>query len=474
MFILFWNHIKNMTKHSIIFLIVILSYTLAHSQFVVKDLLVVNPQASIFDPEYNTKFNIVCWKSEDNHLWVSGLDPVTHYFEPPDGKGTLVSCNMAPNNDDSWNGPEWMLSSQGTQIVYTASIWWTHYPAVATQVIGGWENTTLTQYPNTSYVMATSDYSDSTARLLFQTSDNNGIFWVSNTNLNTFCFYPDVTLGFFADDNHQICCAKDKSRNPGFIEVENTLPYFTAVSEDTIGAPCMWNDPETSKRLFMYRTNGFKTLKIFEEISPDFWALYHKFDSPLPEPYHYITSPEPFTCGGRSYISFMAAQSSSGKDGLPAQIWVAGANPNDSLMWRVSDSSIAVRTDPEPVVFSDSAFIYYSRMITDDKCSMKFSVRKCDTGLANIFATNRPKSKAVPEISVFPNPCSGRFTMCTDPSFGNDCQIKVFDMAGKLVYSQPGETKIVQIDISNSPPGNYTLKVSNGKNEVSGRVTVVY
>jgi hypothetical protein len=372
-----------------------------------------------------------------------------------------------------WNGPEWMLSSQGTQIVYIKAIWGIRYPAIATKVFGGWDCQTLFQYPYVEYAMATANYTDSTAQFLFETADNDGIHWVSNTNLCTQSHYPDVTLGFFARDNQQICCATNKARSPGYIETMCTLPNFTQISDDTIGAPFMWNDPLTNSRLFMYRTNGFKTLKIFQENSPGFWVLYKQFNSPLPEPFSYITSPEPFTCGGHSYISFMAAQSGSGKDGLPAQIWIAGADPADSLMRRVSDSTLGIRTDPEPVVFGDSAFVYYTDVITDNPATLKYSVRKCDTGLANLLLSEKKQISFNPEISVFPNPCNGRFTLKIPSVFSTGSRIEIYSMSGQKVFEEVAEPGSTTINLTQLPDGKYLIRVKNKTVEAVSEVTKV-
>jgi hypothetical protein len=460
-------------KYIFIVSFLVFSINTAFSQFVVKDILAVHPQASIFDPEYNTNLNLVCWKSDDDDLWVSGLDPVTHLFEPSDGKGTFVTANLAPNGAESWNGPEWMLSSLGTQIVYLKAIWGIRYLGIATRVFGGWQTFTNLQYPNVVYAMATSNYADSTACLLFETSANDGISWLRNTDFWTRYFYPEITLGFFARDNQQICCATDKSRNPGFVETACNLPYFTSISNDTIGAPCMWNDPATNTRLFMYRTNGFKTLKIFQEVAPDFWALSKQFNSPLPDPYNYITSPEPFTCSGHSYISFMAAQSSSGKDGLPAQIWIASADPSDSLMRRVSDSTLGIRTDPEPVVFSDSAFIYYTDVISGKSSPVKYSVRKCDTGLGNLFTSVKGIEMAGEKISVFPNPNNGRFKIEIGNQFGSAPIIKVYDIQGNEVYRSVAQSRCTEMQLEGLPSGNYCVKVEGNKQQSAAKFTIV-
>ncbi len=441
----------------------ILSITKLYGQFVVNDIPAAQPQASIFDPEYNTQLNMVCWKSDDNNLWIGNLNPVTHLYEPSDGKGTYVTGNLSPNAEGSWNGPEWMLSSQGTQLVFNQTIGGIRYPGVAKKIINGWQSKTLYQYPDAAYSMATSDYSDNSAFFLFETSTSNGIYWVRNTNLNRSFYFPDVTLGFFARDNQQICCAGNGARNPGFIEADTTMPYFTAISQDTIGAPFMWNDPATSSRLFMYRTNGNKTIKIFREHTGGQWELYIQFDSPLPDPFQYITSPETFTCNGQSYISFMAAQSGTGKDGLPAQIWVANVDPANFAMWCVSDSNVAVRNDPEPVVFSDSAFIYYTLVLGDIHSAPVYSVRKCDTGLSNLYTAAKQQITASPEITVFPNPGKGYFTLKSSTALAPGSRIEIFDINGKPAYSAILDLDSPVLNLNHLTAGIYVLNIRDHK-----------
>jgi hypothetical protein len=222
----------------------------------------------------------------------------------------------------------------------------------------------------------------------------------------------------------------------------------------------------------MYRTNGFKTLKIFQELAPDFWVQYNKFDSPLPDDFQFITSPEPFTCGGHSYVSFMAAQSSSGKDGLPAQIWIASADPADSLMRRVSDSTLGIRTDPEPVVFSDSAFVYYTDIVSDNSLTTKYSVRKCDTGLGNLITSNKITDKNTTVVSVFPNPGKGLFRLNTGDDFLPGSPLKVFDANGKEVFNTLLGDRSSELDLRALPEGSYFLKIQSLKKEVVIKIII--
>jgi len=445
----------------------------AQNSFVVRDILAADAMASLIDPEYNMDLKIVCWQSDDKDLWVCSLDPVTRCFVPSDGKGTLVDHDLTPPTFGGWNGPEWMLSKGCTQIVYNQKKGGIRYPGLATQIIGGWNSSTLMQFPGTLYAMATRNYSDSIGMFLFESETNDGIRWVKNTDLNKSNFYPDITLGFFADDNQQICCAMDHSRQPGFVEVQGMFPYFTQISDDTIGAPFMWNDPETNSRMFMYRTNGSKTLKILQENSDGNWYLYNSFNSPVPDPFNFITSPEPFKFGGRSYVSFMAAQSSMGLSEMPAQIWIASVNPAYPLMRRVSDSSEAVRIDPEPVIFGDSAFIYYTEKIYTRWWQVLHRVRKCDTGLENFFT--RTFNEEVPDgsVSIMPNPSTGSFTISSpllnDPE---KVLITVLDNSGRLLRTiHPGMNSI-KVEM-NLPPGSYILNLAGHSQRFSSKLFII-
>ena len=57
----------------------------AQGNFIVKDVLAADPNASIIDPEYNMTMKTVCWQSEDGEAWVCSLDPVSRCYVPSDG-----------------------------------------------------------------------------------------------------------------------------------------------------------------------------------------------------------------------------------------------------------------------------------------------------------------------------------------------------------------------------------------------------
>ena len=446
------------------------------SSFVVNDVLAADPGASIIDPEYNVDLNMVCWQSDDEELWVCSLDPITHLFVPSDGRGMKVDYDLTPPTFGGWNGPEWMLSQGTTQIVYNQKKGGHRYPGIATQILGGWATSTLMQYEGALYAMATRNYEDSTGMFLFESNTYDGIRWVRSNDLNNCSFYPDITLGFFADDEQQICCALNHSRQPGYLEVATTLPFFTQISNDTIGAPFMWNDPESNSRMFMYRTNGNQTVKIFQENADGNWYLYHSFNSPLPSPFIYITSPEPFVYKGHSYISFMAAQAPMGLSEMPAEIWISSINPMNPLMRRVSDSTSSIRIDPEPVVIGDSAFVYYTEKVHTRWWYQVHRVRKCTTGLETLFTeTKEVEPSSGNSVNIFPNPAIRQCTITSALLEQTGSKIiQIIEPSGKLVRTYRTGLNTFNADLSGIPCGLYIVKISNDRRSAVSRLVITH
>jgi hypothetical protein len=67
---------------------------------------------------YGTGNDRLAWVDLEHQLWVAHVDPESGLFYPGDGRGTLVDSNVTTAQEIG-NGPEWMASQQGSQLVYT-------------------------------------------------------------------------------------------------------------------------------------------------------------------------------------------------------------------------------------------------------------------------------------------------------------------------------------------------------------------
>lgn len=83
---------------------------------------------------------------------------------------------------------------------------------------------------------------------------------------------------------------------------------------------------------------------------------------------------------------------------------------------------------------------------------------------------NPEESTMTSSMSVYPNPNNGQFTINTNSSEPKD--VMVYDMNGRVVFTmvQTTETSIA-VDISNEAKGLYVVKVSDGTNVQTARVS---
>jgi len=67
------------------------------------------------------------------------------------------------------------------------------------------------------------------------------------------------------------------------------------------------------------------------------------------------------------------------------------------------------------------------------------------------------------QITIYPNPNSGQFTLALGNVNSNNL-VEIYDIMGKKVFSKTVNKNKITIDIANQPKGIYLVKVSNGNN----------
>jgi len=72
------------------------------------------------------------------------------------------------------------------------------------------------------------------------------------------------------------------------------------------------------------------------------------------------------------------------------------------------------------------------------------------------------------KFSLYPNPSDGRFIVSLDQSTGKDLNMKIFDVAGKLMqefhFEKTNDFFEQNIDVSHFSKGSYELLLSDGEN----------
>jgi hypothetical protein len=95
--------------------------------------------------------------------------------------------------------------------------------------------------------------------------------------------------------------------------------------------------------------------------------------------------------------------------------------------------------------------------------------------LENLPAKNGTKQPEVEDISFYPNPSEGDFTLRYESKDEDPIRISVKDVTGREVYAETVSAIGVikrQIDLGNQPSGSYILNLQQGKKSISKKLIV--
>jgi hypothetical protein len=157
----------------------------------------------------------------------------------------------------------------------------------------------------------------------------------------------------------------------GVVEQLTSCPYgcvdgnlwYSAVAGDWLLAVIVFDAAgyPASYEVFQDLGAGFASIKTVA--LPDRGAL------------KYVLSPEVFQVDGRAYAGFQLADNPG--FGNPSEIFVAGLEPDDELVRRVSTETPMVRDDPEFYVTDEAVWMYYEENIDGTNRLL----HRCRTGL---------------------------------------------------------------------------------------------
>jgi hypothetical protein len=356
----------------------------------------------------------------DHNLWVGYVDYYTGNFYPPTGQAVLLDTN-ATAPIEIGNGPEWMVSQRGSEIVYTR--WTDGMPrktmylnvGFARQGNGSWiagsvDNSTLRVMP-----IGTSDLNDPYPTVHFQNAAVGGavsnIFWRDvvpgsvehklplNTN------DPGMTRRWVPGSRDALITAPALFPATGAVYKQVFLFHMsTGVLEQLTFDPAdklwafMWAAPEyDNENVFFVMVNGTQ-LNIYRNLGrPDGprggatrWRVVNTINMPAATPY--ISSPEPFVHNGRSYIFFSLSANPDLHAFSLSSIAISDIDPVSPTV-RVLTSDVnppRARRDPEYFITANGPYIYYNRYIlpaTGTPAQINEGVFRVDAGLGPPVAT---------------------------------------------------------------------------------------
>lgn len=340
----------------------------------------------------------VVFTATDGRLWVAHVDWTTGRFVPDNGRGTLVDTNAAYYRDFG-NGPSWLFSQRGSELVYTRYLDGTPTdPANAgtgwARMIGAgqWTAGLVGDALGRVNPKGTQVREDAVARVSYGSVSRADAWW---------------RLGDFESAEVQLPQG-DSNRGLGLRWVAGTSGILVSGSPDGAVKQIFLHDtatgeteqitsgPGNKRAQFMFFPPEFGGEAIFfavvDDIRFDFyrrlsapggglrWTKYHSITLPPDQPY-IAGSPEAFVHNGRSWIVLTMADNS--KPAALSNIALASIDPTRPELRRLTDSSSPPRwrSDPEYFINDSGVYVYFTRARLSRLLAINEGIWRVDTGL---------------------------------------------------------------------------------------------
>ena len=360
----------------------------------------VSPQRDLIDAEYNAARSQFVWVDSTGKLWLGKVDPVTGRFKPSNGKAVLIDADAMTTADLSitFNGPEWVSTSTGDQIVYTKfAAGMPHSSATARLALaeeltdGSWSTRMLG--PNAARIgpYASQDPADPQPRITY--IDRFGKhYWRYLASASTEEAIPGLppstkSVRFVGGQKALVYATPTAGVSQVFTyDLQSKVLQqvtFDAGQKDLQTVPWMWQAPELGNDTVLMTVVDESLLRFYRATDAGnghaVWSVHHEMTMPAGSK---IASPEPFVFGGKSYVLLTL---NVGGNSYPSVVWIAGIDPAEPLLRKVSDDSVPrARIDPEVVLTAKGVYIYYNRFNPAVNPSSPFCA-DCSEGVYRAF-----------------------------------------------------------------------------------------
>lgn len=334
------------------------------------------------------------FSDNEGNLWLAKVDYDTGNFIPSNGRGVQLDGNTAKVADFG-NGPEWVASKNGSQIVYTRYTDGlppspeTAQIAVLTRTASGWTKEILPNSLQRATPSGSTDLEDADPRINYVESTKEAVYWrrLSDPGTEVDMQISEVTGGNsrrWIPGTRKIVFqghdpADRRLLDQVFVHDTDRPGSLEKLTTDNVSkaSAFMWRAPEFGNEFVFFTMANFRQeIWVYRELpvpgsTRKQWTVVKKVLAP-PNPSgeavrQFFWSPEPFVHNGRSYIFTQVGESSRFFDrSKPTHLAIMGIDPlrNDFRMLTQSGSNPErVRLDPEVFITSQGPFVYYNRLI---------------------------------------------------------------------------------------------------------------
>ncbi len=357
----------------------------SHGQFVRNVVLLDLGGQLVPDMEFDHVGYQVTWQDDEEQLWVAPVDEETGDFQMD--RAERLDTSLAPrgpvaSGQASGNGPEWVYTDEGSQILYTLQVGGAARPSNwrvgrAQKIAGAW---TFGKLNDPQGVVGSAPdgtkvpEGDTNPFFLYYDLRNLKLGWgpLDTPSAHELARFQFTSPAHWVDGEHLIVGSVRFSGTDQIVLFDPARPR--RIAQMTFDRrfhkikPQMWHAPEYGSELVFFalerqrNASSFTQLGVYRLINGEWTKI--KTIIPPSNP-RLIDSPEAFVHNGKSYISFMALPGGSPTQGT--EIWIAGIEEQDFYR-KVADPSDGLphgaplqSTDPEYLITGSGVFIYLSQ-----------------------------------------------------------------------------------------------------------------
>lgn len=345
----------------------------------------VSSEPVLLDPEFNQADALTVWVDASGKLWVAQIDRNTGKLVPSDGRGQLVDGDAMSTADlATYNGPEWISTARGEEIVYTKFVAGQPHTAVnarlataARDAQGAWSVRFLAP--------------DQVARAAPYASNNPGdpapaISYI-DAQQNHYWRYLDVPT------SEQLIGRMPATLSLRFARGEASMPLparapdgrmqvfrlwlatglreqltFDDGHDNSYDATWLWSAPEYGGEMLLgVLSSGNNEFRVYRKLLPadTAWSVIYRAVAPLSGRFG---SMEPFTYNGRSYAMMTWAPPTAA---YGTAIFVSNIDAAAPLLRRITPSdNVHSRRDPEVFITATGPRVYFNRYNSNSRTCM--------------------------------------------------------------------------------------------------------
>lgn len=376
-------------------------------------IVVMSPSGeSYIDPEILPGGALMAYQSEGN-VYLAALDPLTGLFVHPDGKDTLVD-SAAARPLATFNGPEFGIDAGGWALYYASDADEGIQTWRASLEAGGQPQTTRISSgePHLSQLASRDPLAESVRLAAIRGSWEAGtIVWYDEAEPGIEHEISPIENGVaslrWVDDSRSLTYSLREGADRGQIVLLDTdsgvQQRITADAGDKTD-PYGWFAPEYGGELLVLAIVDNAAVAIYRNMGGEFWERIATLHPPAASQFDFVSSAEPFTLGGRSYISLVIKDASSNRERFTdSEVWLLDLTEDPAARYTErcdSGESGIARSDPEVFVGEERVFVYYNVISGGDQ---PYELRRC---ASNLGADGLPLSEPVDILAFDPAPSS--------------------------------------------------------------------